>query len=63
MTSGMLSHSPLQEVQPKTKDELKKGILEFWSTKMATEKCQLYINHLGNIIPIVIKRKGWATGY
>lgn len=29
-----------QEVQPKTKEELKAGIMEFWTTRMTTEKCQ-----------------------
>lgn len=51
-----------REVKPKTKDELVKGIQEFWET-VSVDKCKKYISHLRKVIPRVIELKGDATGY
>ncbi len=51
-----------REVKPTTKDELVRGIMEFWST-VTGEKCRKYIRHLHKVIPRVIELQGAATGY
>ena len=51
-----------REVKPKTKDELIRGIEEFWGT-VDQAKCLKYIGHLRKVIPKVIEVQGAATGY
>ena len=51
-----------REVKPHTKEELIRGILQFWST-VTIAKCRRYINHLVKVIPKVIALNGDATGY
>ena len=51
-----------RETKPKTKDELVRGILNFWET-VTVAKCTKYINHLRKVIPKVIELQGSATGY
>ena len=51
-----------REVKPTTKNELVKGISDFWATVDA-QKCQKYINHLRKVLPKVIEVDGAATGY
>ncbi len=51
-----------REVKPTTKDELVRGIMEFWET-VTGEKCRKYIRHLHKVIPRVIELDGAATGY
>ena len=47
-----------REAKPKTKDELMKGISDFWATVDAS-KCKNYIGHLRKAIEL----DGAATGY
>lgn len=49
-------------VKPKTKQELIRGIEDFWKTVTVT-KCKKYIGHLKKVIPRVIELEGEATGY
>ena len=49
-------------VKPKVKEELIRGIREFWTT-VDEAKCQKYIGHLKKVLPAVIEREGNATGY
>ena len=49
--------------KPMTKDELPDGIRRFWRERMTAEKCQVYINHLQKVVPIVIEREGSASGH
>ena len=51
-----------REVKPTTKEELVRGIMQFWTTVTA-EKCRKYIRHLHKVIPRVIELNGAATGY
>ena len=51
-----------REVKPKTKEDLVRGILQFWDT-VTVAKCTKYINHLNKVIPKVIDLQGSATGY
>ena len=49
-------------VKPTCKDELVKGITDFWET-VDVEKCQRYIRHLRKVLPRAIELEGAATGY
>jgi len=51
-----------REVKPTVKDELVKGIIDFWKT-VDQRKCTKYIDHLKKVIPRVIEVNGNATGY
>ena len=51
-----------REIKPKTKEELVKGIEQFWTT-VDIAKCTKYIQHLRKVVPKVIELKGQATGY
>jgi len=51
-----------REVKPIVKDELVKGIIDFWKT-VDQRKCTKYIDHLKKVIPRVIEVNGNATGY
>ena len=51
-----------REVKPRTKEQLVRGIQEFWAT-VDKEKCQKYIRHLRKVIPRIIELNGDATGY
>jgi hypothetical protein len=51
-----------REVKPHTKDELVRGIREFWET-VTVEKCARYIRHLRKVFPKVITEQGGPTGY
>ena len=57
-----LKHHLRKHVKPKNKEELVKGITDFWAT-MTVEKCQKYIKHLGKVIPIIVTRNGRASGH
>lgn len=49
-------------VKPKTKEELIQGIKAFWSI-VTPEMCSRYIRHIDKVVPVVIVRKGAASGY
>ena len=49
-------------VKPRKKEELMKGIQEFWET-VNIEKCTRYINHLRKVLPKIIECDGGPTGY
>ena len=49
-------------VKPRKKEELIKGIQEFWET-INIEKCTRYINHLCKVLPKIIECDGRPTGY
>ena len=51
-----------RDVKPHTKDELVRGIEQFWES-VTIEKCCRYIRHLKKVIPRVIELDGRATGY
>ena len=51
-----------REIKPTTKDEIVRGIAQFWST-VDVHKCRRYIGHLKKVIPKVIEMNGQATGY
>ena len=51
-----------REVKPTVKDELVKGIIDFWKT-VDQRKCTKYIDHLKKVIPRAIEVDGHATGY
>ena len=48
--------------EAKDKEELVKGIKDFWATVTA-EKCKKYINHLSKVVPIIVERNGRASGH
>ena len=45
-------------IRPKNKQEMVDGIKEFWRTKMTTEQCTRYINHLHRVLPVIIAKNG-----
>ena len=51
-----------REAKPRTKDELVKGISDFWATVDAA-KCKKYVGHLRKVVPKVIEFDGAATSY
>ena len=48
--------------KPRNKQQLIEGIKESWRDHVTPELCNKYINHLMNVLPIVIKKNGAATG-
>ena len=58
-----LKHFLRTIVKPTTKEELLAGITRFWRERMTAEKCEVYINHLKKVVPIVIERGGRASGH
>ena len=51
-----------REVKPINKEQLVKGIIDFWDT-VDTNKCCHYISHLDKVLPKIIECNGEATGY
>jgi len=43
-------HKLKERREPRTKDELIKGIEEFWGL-VSSEKCRMYIRHLHKVTP------------
>ena len=52
-----------KHVKPSTKDELVRGIQDYWSNRLTQQKCQKYIRHLRKVLPAVVEREGRASGY
>jgi hypothetical protein len=44
--------------EPKTKNELLQCIQKFWIEEMATEQCNIYIDHIYKVVPVCILMKG-----
>jgi len=59
---GSLKQHLRTEVKPRTIEELKTGIRNFWGT-LTPQVCQRYIGHLRKVIPRVIEEKGGPSGY
>ena len=57
-----LKHNLRSNVKPRNKDELIKGIEDFWST-VTPEKCRKYIGHIQRVLPVVVERQGKASGF
>ena len=49
-------------VKPKNKEELITGIKQFWES-VTIGKCNIYIDHLNKVLPVVLERGGKATGH
>jgi len=49
-------------VKPKTKEELIAGIKAFLSAVTPT-MCTRYVRHIDKVVPVVIARRGTASGY
>ena len=52
-----------RKVKPSTKEELVRGIKDFWETKVTPELCNRYINHLYKVLPVVVENVGAASGF
>ena len=59
---GSLKQYLRTNVKPKTIEELKIGIREFWHT-LTPAVCRKYIQHLKKVIPKVINEDGGPSGY
>ena len=46
--------------KPRNKAELIADIKEYWRTQVTPDVCNRYINHIMNVLPIVVK-KNWAV--
>lgn len=51
-----------RRVKPSNKEELVNCISDFWSM-VEYHKCTKYINHLQNVLPMVVERQGKASGH
>ena len=51
-----------RRIENRNLDGLKNGIKAFWKT-LTPSVCCKYINHIHKVIPIVVERKGDASGY
>ena len=49
-------------VKPSKKEELIKGIKDFWQT-VSVAKCNKYVDHIFKVLPIVVERDGRASGH
>ena len=57
-----LKHYLRSHIKPSNKEELVRGIQDFWQTA-TPEKCTRYIGHLQKVAPAVVRREGKASGY
>ena len=57
-----LKHYLRKIVKPTNKETLVSGITEFW-TKLTPERCTRYINHIQKVLPVVLEKRGCATGH
>ena len=57
-----LKHYLRKVHKPHSAEELRQGVETFWCG-LTAERCQRYINHIHNVIPVVIEREGKASGY
>ena len=57
-----LKHYIRKHKKPRNQEQLKQGILEYWST-VTPDMCNRYIDHLYKVVPAVIKASGHASGY
>ena len=57
-----LKHHLRRHVKPSNREELIEGIKEFWRG-LNPQACNKYIDHLYNVIPVVITRAGEASGF
>ena len=57
-----LKYNLRSRVKPRKKDELIKGIQDFWLT-VTPEKCRKYIGHIQRVLPVVVERGGKASGF
>ena len=48
--------------KPKNKKDLVEGIKLYWYNRVTPEVCNRYINHLFNVIPVVIQKRGNTSG-
>lgn len=51
-----------RKIKPKKKDELVKGIQDFWES-LTPEKCGRYIDHVHKVLPVVVLNSGGATEF
>ena len=49
-------------VKPRNVNELQLGIEQFWAT-VTPQKCCRYIDHLKKVLPVIVEKKGQASGY
>ena len=57
-----LKHHIRKYVKPSNKEELIKGISDYWSN-LTPETCRRYINHIHKVIPAVVACEGGPTKY
>ena len=48
--------------KPRNLERLKGGIKDYWKT-LTSEVCTRYINHLHEVIPVVIQKQGGPSGF
>ena len=58
-----LKHYLRNVAKPKTKEELIEGIARFWEERVDAGKCRKKIGHLNTVLPLVVARKGRASGH
>lgn len=51
-----------RSIENRNLDGLKNGIKAFWKT-LTPSVCCKYINHINKVIPIIVERKGDASGH
>ena len=51
-----------RKIKPSTKAELINGIKTFWRS-VDVGKCNIYIDHISKVLPIVVERNGRASGH
>lgn len=49
-------------VKPKTKDELVKGIKDFWES-ITPDQCGKYIDHVHRVLPYIVLNDGNPSGF
>ncbi|KAI8484403.1 hypothetical protein Bbelb_378360 [Branchiostoma belcheri] len=52
-----------KNVKPRNQDQLAEAVASFWKTYMTQEQCCRYINHLYKVMPVVVARRGFPSGY
>lgn len=57
-----LKHHLRKNVKPSTKDELIQGIKDFWKN-LTPSVCNRYIDHIYKVVPVIVARRGAASGY
>lgn len=60
---GSMKEAVRNNYKPRTLQQLKDALLDYWSKKMTEETCTRYVLHIHKVLPAVVEAEGQASGY